>query len=196
MSADQHGAREDRPRAERAGRPDLVGTDRRLRAPFRAEQELGNRHQPEETERLEEQRKHDADGGEDGDRGADKQQAAHDLFHHAPRPQLRADQAEPDTGAEPAIWRSKARKSPAARGRSGKRNARRHPPVWIARQSADGYRVANIVVDQAGLRFGQRPQFVGQSGDDKRLDQAGWSASQSAATATAGRNPHSATYQP
>ena len=64
---DQQRAGDQRHDAEGARRADLVGADRGLRAPLRAEQEVERRDLLEEPHGLEQHREHDADGGQHRD---------------------------------------------------------------------------------------------------------------------------------
>ena len=70
IDGDQQRAGDERHDAEGAGRADLIGADRGLRAPLQAEQEVDRRDLLEEAHGLEQHREHDADRGQHGDAGA------------------------------------------------------------------------------------------------------------------------------
>src|SRR3546814_16723513 len=67
----------------------LVGADRDLRLPVEAEQELAQGYTVEEPERLEEQRNHDTERGQDGHHGAGDHQAVEDALDTVTGAELR-----------------------------------------------------------------------------------------------------------
>ncbi len=93
---DQQRAGEQRHRAEAAGRGDLIGADRGLRAPLEAEQELADRHLLEEADRFEQQREDDPGGGQDRDRSRQQQRRRDPALDPVAGAKARLDPAEPD----------------------------------------------------------------------------------------------------
>ena len=171
--ADRHGDRhrdernqecpgKQRHRAEGTGRADLVGADRELRTPLRAEDELGQRDQPEELQRLIEHRQDDADGRQDRDQRAAEQCHTDDLLDPVacPHPGLDAKERDPAAGERHAKREHREARAaervellpePRGAGDFGRDGIRRH----IAR-----YDITDVIQDQGQLARRQPLNFL------------------------------------
>ena len=156
---------------------DLVGTDGRLRAPFEAEQELGDRYLLEEADSLEQDRQDDADGREYRDGRACDQEGPDDRLDAIAGAQIGTNAAQRDTPRQ----RPRARSAKTAKAASLSpcevpiaRGGRRYVGVGALSGDAALDDVLDVVGEQIESGLGQfahlaRELREHELGDDRGL---------------------------